>query len=239
MTYKIALERDELNDRLGGGLPEGAVCVVEGEYGSGKSVLTERLTYGFLKNHLRVAVVSTELTTMQFIEQMHSLDYPVEEFLFDQRLLFLPVYPILGHRGKKGDLLHRLVSARRMYEQDVIVIDAYSTLLRQWAKSIENAPGIDVTGGVEETLYLFKLLSMRGKTVVLTIQPGDVDPHVVDILRANADVYLNTKFEMAGGGVSRYILVRRFERAERAVADIIPFRVEPKSGFIVEIKSVS
>ena len=51
------LERDELADRLGGGLPKGALCVIEGEYGTGKSIILERMLYGFLKNNARVSVV--------------------------------------------------------------------------------------------------------------------------------------------------------------------------------------
>lgn len=238
MVYKIHLERDELNERFGGGIPEGALVVIEGEYGSGKSVLVERLLYGFLRNHLRVTVVSTELTTLHFIEQMHSLDYPVEEYLLDQRLLFLPVYPIIGYRGKKTDLLERLVKAKRMYEQDVIIIDAYSTLLKQWIKSVDGSD-LDPMTGVEETLFLFKLLTARGKTIVLSMEPGEVPTDISSILRAAADVYMTLKVDLTGGTVGRYVFVRRFERAEKAVADIVPFRVEPKTGFIVEIKSVS
>jgi archaeal flagellar protein FlaH len=239
VVYKIGLERDELEGRFGGGFPEGALVIVEGEYGCGKSVLAERLVYGFLQNHVKVSFVSTELTTLHFIDQMHSLDYPIEEFTLDKRLLFLPVYPILGHRGKKADLLERLVNAKRMYEQDVIVIDAYSTLLKQWMKSVEDDPTVEPMDGMEETLYLFKLLAARGKTIILTMDPGDVHDELSSVLRAAADVYLNVRLSTAGGAVERSVMVRRFERAEAAVSDIVPFRVEPKAGFIVEIKSVS
>lgn len=239
LVYKIGLERDELHQRLGGGIPEGALVVVEGEYGSGKSVLIERLLYGFLQNHLTVSLVSTELTTLHFIEQMHSLDYPVEEFILDQRLLFLPVYPILGHRGNKNDLIERLLNAKRMYEQDVVVIDCFSSLLKQWVKAVSKDPKVDPMTGVEEALFLFKLLNAQGKTIIVSMEPGEVDPEITAILRASADVYLSLKVDTTGGTVNRSVFVRRFERAEANVADIIPYRVEPKAGFIVEIKSVS
>ena len=239
MSYHFGLERDELENRLGGGLPKGALVVVEGEYGSGKSVLFERILYGLLRNRVRCTFVSTELTTLHFIEQMYSLDYPVEEYVLDLRLLFLPVYPILGHRGSKNDLISRLLGAKRMYEQDVIVIDTYSSLVRNWVRAASRDPDVDVAAGIDETLYLFKLLTTRGKTVVLGLEPGELDEELVSRLRATADVYLTTKIENSGGAVTRSLFVRRFERAESNVADIVPFRVEPKTGFIVEIKSVS
>jgi archaeal flagellar protein FlaH len=239
MVYRFHLDRDELADRLGGGLPKGALAVVEGEFGTGKSILSQRIVYGLLKNSCRVSYVSTELTTLHFIEQMHTLDYPVEEFIFNRSLLFLPVYPVLGFRGKKTDLMDRLLNAKRMYESDVIVIDAFSSIVKDWWRSSPTLSDQEKTGIIEDALYLFKLLNAKGKTVVLTFQPGDVPDDISGVLKGAADAYLTTKLDSVGGVVSRSIFVRRFGRAEKAVADIVPFRVEPKTGFIVEIKSVS
>jgi archaeal flagellar protein FlaH len=239
MTYRFTLDRDELSDRLGGGLPSGALVVIEGEYGTGKSIVLERIMYGLLKNEAKVTAVSTELTTLHFIEQMHSLDYPVEEHIFDRSLLFLPVYPVLGFRGRKVDLMDRLLNAKKMYESDVICIDAFSQLVKDWTRSQTGMSDSQKVERIEDALYLFKLLNAKGKTVVLTLQPGDMPEEIASVLKSAADCYLTLKLDMVGGVVSRSIFVRRFERAAKNVADIVPFRVEPKTGLIVEIKSVS
>lgn len=240
MTYGIHLERDELASRLGGGIPEGALVVIEGEYGTGKSIVVERLLYGFLENQHSVSFVSTELTTLHFIEQMHSLDYRVEEHLLDRGLLFLPVYPVLGFRGDKVDLMDRLLNARRMYENDIICIDAFSSLVKSWMKAVP-ASAVDntVVSRLEDVLYLFKLLNARGKTVILTLQPGDIPEETASALKAAADVYITLNLDVVGGIVSRSLFIRRFERAEKNVSDVINYRVDPKVGFVVEIKSVS
>lgn len=239
MVYRFNLDRDELADRLGGGLPNGALVVIEGEFGTGKSIVVQRMVYGLLKNSSRVSYVSTELTTLHFIEQMHTLDYSVEEYIFSRSLLFLPVYPVLGFRGQKTDLMDRLLNAKKMYESDVIVIDAFSSIVKDWWRSAAELTEDQKREHIEDALYLFKLLNAKGKAVVLTFQPGDVTEDISGVLKAAADAYLTCKVESIGGVVSRSIFVRRFGRAEKAVADIIPFRVEPKTGFIVEIKSVS
>lgn len=240
MVYRINLDRDELSDRLGGGLPHGSLVIIEGEFGTGKSILLQRLLYGLLHNGSKVTVVSTELTTLHFIEQMASLEYPVDEHIFSRSLLFLPVYPVLGFRGRKTDLMDRLLNAKKMYESDVIAIDAFSQLVKDWVKALgTEADERFKEERIEDALYLFKLLNAKGKTVVLTLQPGDMPEDVASALKAAADVYLSLKLDSVGGVVSRSIFVRRFSRAEKNVADIVPFRVEPKSGFIVEIKSVS
>lgn len=240
MTYRINLERDELSDRLGGGIPHGSLVIIEGEFGTGKSILLQRLLYGLLKNQAKVTVVSTELTTLHFIEQMHSLEYAVDEHIFNRSLLFLPVYPVLGFRGRKTDLMDRLLNAKRMYDSDVIAIDAFSQLVKDWVKALgADADERFKEERIEDALYLFKLLNAKGKSVILTLQPGDMPDDIASALKAAADVYLSLRLDSVGGVVSRSIFVRRFSRAEKNVADIVPFRVEPKSGFIVEIKSVS
>jgi flagellar protein FlaH len=238
--YQFHLERDELASRLGGGMPEGALVVVEGEFGTGKSILVERLLYGFLANKHSVTLVSTELTTLHFIEQMHSLDYQVEEFLLNRNLLFLPVYPVLGFRGGKVDLMDRLLNAKRMYESDVVCIDAFSSLVKDWVRAVPKGTSQNaIVSRIEDALYLFKLLNANGKTVILTLQPGDMPEEIASVLKAAADVYMTLKIDVVGNVVSRSLFVRRFERAEKSVSDIVNYRVEPKVGFVVEIKSVS
>lgn len=235
--FKFNVERDELAERMGGGIPEGALMVVEGEYGTGKSILLQRLVYGLLENKHTVTYISTELTTLNFIEQMYSLDYPIEESILQEKLIFIPVYTVLGYRSPKDDMLQRLLKARRMYRKDIIAVDAFSNLLKNWIKALP--PGTDVTNKVEEAVYFFKLLNAQGKTVILTVEQGEVSEEVIQLLRSAADIYLSTRMDVVGNSVSRSVLVRRFARASRGVGDVINFRVEPKTGFIVEIKSVS
>ncbi|HVL48449.1 MAG TPA: ATPase domain-containing protein [Candidatus Thermoplasmatota archaeon] len=235
--YRFTLERDELADRLGGGLPEGSLIVIEGEYGAGKSILLQRFLYGLLKNDVSVTLVSTELTTLHFIEQMYSLDYPVEESILEHKLLFLPVYPVLGFRGRKDDMLERLLAAKKMYSFDVIAIDAFSSLLKSYLKAVGDR--VDSTSKLEEALYMFKLLNARGRTIILTLEPADLQEEMASMLKAAADIYLQVRLEVVGNNVSRSLLVKRFGRAEKTVGDVVPFRVEPKVGLVVEIKSVS
>ena len=39
-------ERDRLNKELGGGIPPGSIVLVEGDYGAGKSAMSQRFAYG-------------------------------------------------------------------------------------------------------------------------------------------------------------------------------------------------
>ncbi len=237
MSFRFKIDRDELEERLGGTIPDGALIVIEGENGGGKSILSQRLIYGFLKNGTSLAYVSTEMTTLHFLEQMSSLDYGVDEFVLNGQLVFVPVFPILGYRGRRDDLLDRLVRARKMFTREVVVVDAFSNILKNYVNAVKGRTSI--LAKMDEALYTFKLLNAQGKTIILTIDPDEIDPEFANVLRSAADVLITGKIDAVGGNVSRTLFIRRFSRAQGAVADQIPFRVEPKAGFIVEIKSVS
>ena len=80
--YSLGLEdRDRLNKELGGGIPPGSIVLVEGAYGAGKSVTSQRFLYGICQEGNTVTYLSTEFTTSGFIQQMHSLDYDVVDLL--------------------------------------------------------------------------------------------------------------------------------------------------------------
>ena len=114
----IKLETDELDRRLGGGIPENALILIEGEEGSGKSVLTQRLAYGLLKNGIDVTFVSTELTTRSFIKQLHSFNYRILPYMLKLKLVFIPVFPVIS-KSIKGNLLKKLIEAKQLYQNSI------------------------------------------------------------------------------------------------------------------------
>ncbi len=135
LDFKV--NRDELSERLGGGLPRGSLIVVEAPYGAGKSILTQRILYGLLKNHHTAGIVSTELTTLGFIEQMRSLDYAVEGELLSGDLLFLPVYPLVAKRQLPHDLLARLQAAEELFQKEIVIIDTFSKLITEQQRAFQ------------------------------------------------------------------------------------------------------
>src|SRR5690606_39423514 len=66
----ISSGNDELDSRIGGGLPSGSVTLIEGGSGSGKSVLAEQIVWGALRDGLRAAIFTSENTVKSLIRQM-------------------------------------------------------------------------------------------------------------------------------------------------------------------------
>ena len=232
----FALERDDLCERLGGAMPSGALIVLEGEYGAGKSILAQRLAYGLVHNASTVAYVSTELTTQGFLAQMESLEYDVEASMLEERLVFIPAYPLLGHRAPREDLLRRIVQARRMYTRDVIVFDAFSKFLADHVRTVGGGRG--ALDQVEAVLFHFKRLTSMGKTIILTFEKNQVQEAVTALFKEAADALVSLQFELIGNTAARRVVVHRLSRAAGRFGDVIGFRVEPGVGIVIEIKSV-
>jgi flagellar protein FlaH len=225
-VYSISLESDELSEKMGGGLPKGSIVLIEGEEGSGRSVISQRLCYGLVSNDHSVTFISTESTMRNFIDQMYSLDYKIADHLPCRRLIFIPVYPLLGEAKPRGGFLSRLVNSPQLYTTDVIIIDTLSSLV-----------GSDIReNSCLAFLSFLKKLTSMGKTIIMTAEKGQKD---LEHLRLASDIYAVLNLKMSGDGMQRTLQIKRFSRARSKVDEIIGFRIEPKIGMVIEITEVS
>jgi len=228
-VFRFALERDGLHRQLGGGIPKGTIMILTGKDGTGKSAISQRFVYGFLRHELKCTVISTELTTKGFIDQMESLNYSVKEDLMSRRLAFVPVFPLLGQARKRGDFLGRLIQSPQLFSADVIVIDTFSALIKY---------DIDEDRAFE-ALSFFKKLCGQSKTFILTFDTEDLSDRVLAPFRSVSDIFIELKKEVMESSVEHLMYVTRFGTAQAPVSNAIGFRIEPTAGFIVDITMVS
>ncbi len=226
--YSIEIEKDELGRRLGGGIAEGTFTIIEGPDGSGKSVLSQRITYGLLKNGHTVTYISTELSTKDFMKQMNSLGYNITKYLIWRKLLFVPVFPPSVDNLKiKKDLVDRLIKAEFLFVKDVTIIDSFNFMVPDGRLD-------------EKTLFNFtnfiQKLNEKGRSVIITYDPHTLDENIKETFRELADNYLELKTEVVGDDIKNIIYVRRW-KSTRDFSRVIKFRVEPKFGIIIDISS--
>src|SRR4030065_1822288 len=90
----------EVDDKLGGGIPLGSLCLIEGHSDAGKSVMCQHLTNGTLVNgQISVAYYTTENSVRSLISQMESLAMNVlDHFLADR----LRIFPLTFHNSMPG-----------------------------------------------------------------------------------------------------------------------------------------
>jgi len=225
---KIQIPNDELHRRLGGGIPAGSIVLVEGDRGTGKSILSQRLLYGFLKNNYTATYVSSQYTTPEFINQMESLGYGIIQDLIKRRLLFVSMYPLLVGLSDRKKFLSRFVGEPRLWKTDVMIIDSLSALI---------PAELDEDEIRAFSLHL-KRVSSLGKVVIMTLNPGDVDPDFLKILEEASSLLIRLSVKVFGGDLKNSATIVKYNNAMGIFQKIIPFRVEPKVGFIVEIAAV-
>jgi flagellar protein FlaH len=227
--YKIELERDGLHRNLGGGFPKGAIVLMVGKHGAGKSAVSQRLLYGFLKNGHSVTMVSTEFTTKAFLDQMKSLDYNVVNYLLNRELMFIPVYPLIGKAIGREDFLGRVMNSKQLYERDIVFFDTFSALVKT---------DIDEER-VIKCLAFFKKLAGMNKTIILTVDDGELPEPIIAPFKSDADIVISLQTRMIEGATTRSLFVNRYVQSIMPIVEVTGFRIEPKVGFIIDITTVA
>ncbi len=226
---KFKIARDELDKKLGGGFPNGSLIIIDGEHGTGKSILLQRIAYGLLENGHSVTFVSTQFTTRDFISQMYSLNFPVLPYLASNRLLFISVYPLISET-KQGDFFFtKLMETKDLYNSDVLIIDTLSSIIKY---NKDNQKVSDLIG-------FFKRITGTGKTIAVSVNINDLNEDTLGVLRSSAHIYISTKQKTIGDNIKQSIVVNKYLSAQDSYTTITNFRIVPKIGFIIEISSVA
>ena len=226
--YEFTLEQDSLSNAMGARLPNRSLWMVQGEVGSGKSLVSQRLIYGLLENGSKILVVTTELTTRGWIEQMESIGYPVTDYIASGMLMVFSRFGVIAE-AKEGVDLFDVLESDAVEKADVVVIDSASSLIPE---------------GIEPSQYLTSLQKLRkicseSRSLLLTVDPTEMDGKLLHKLRSSCEVLLDLNAGFVGGEIKRTIVVTRFLRAAGLVQASVGWRVEPYMGFIVDITAVS
>jgi flagellar protein FlaH len=245
--FSIGLkERDRLNKELGGGIPPGSIVLVEGDYGAGKSAISQRFAYGLCEEGHSVTMLSTELTVGSFLDQMHSLDYDMVEHMLDENVLFLHADIGDGNtfsgddqQEDRKDLLKRLMEAEVMWETDVVIIDTFDAILRNDPKFEALVRENEERQAALEIISYFRDVISQGKVIMLTVDPSTLDEEAIGPFRAIADVFLELQMVEVGNDVRRQINVMRFAGMGEQVGDTIGFSVRSGTGIVIESRSVA
>ena len=226
--YEFTLEQDSLSNAMGARLPNRSLWMIQGEVGSGKSLVSQRLIFGLLENGSKVLVVTTELTTRGWIEQMESLGYPVTEHIAKGKLLVFSRFGVIAD-VKEGVDLFDVLESEAVEKSDVIVVDSASALMPTGLESNEQLAA----------LQKLRKVCSESRSLLLTVDPTEMDHKLLHKLRSSCEVLLDMNAGFVGGEIKRTIVVTRFLRAAGPVQASVGWRVEPYMGFIVDITAVS
>ncbi|MEE6211118.1 ATPase domain-containing protein [Salarchaeum sp. III] len=242
--YELGLDtRDRVNAQLGGGLPAGSLGILEGEHGSGKSVITQRFAYGICETGSTVTYVSTEETAASFIDQMESLDYGVVKHLTRENMLFLHADVDTTNTFSDVDaqrpLLQRLMDAETMWNSDVIIFDGFDSILLHdphYESIRERGDEDDV---MQNLISFFRKITSQGKTILLTVNPESLTDAALRPVRDVSDIYLTLSSEEVGNGIRRQMVVKKFAGMGNQVDDTIGYEVQTGRGLTIVTRTVA
>ena len=226
--FPFVLETDSLADSMGSRLPNRSIYVVQGDVGSGKSLMGQRLSYGLAENGVKVLVITTELTTRGWIEQMESIGYGVTEFIRTGQLMVFSRFGTIAE-ALPNIGIQQVLASEAVSKADIVIIDSASSLMPD---------DLDDNGRFKLMQNLRRITS-EGRSIMLCVDENEMDSKLLHTLRASSEIVLDMKTAMIGGEIKRNIVVTRYLRAAGPVQSSIGWRVEPSMGFIVDITAVS
>lgn len=217
--HLISTGNPELDKKMGGGIPEGSLTLIEGQSEAGKSVLTQQLVWGALQHGKRVAYYTTENTIRSLMRQMSSLSLDITDFFLLGRINIYPIVSAPSEEESRGLLQAVLRHMAKMTERDVLAFDSLSVF-------VTNIPE-------QDTLTFFTALKNicdENKTLLLTMHSYAFGEAMFVRLRSICDAYLRLRVREIGNQLLKEMEVAKVRGADRSTGNVIAFDVEPGIG---------
>ena len=217
----ISTGNDELDKKIGGGIPLRSLSLVEGQPDSGKSVLTQQMVWGSLKKGCSAVVFTTENTVKSLVTQMESLNLDIMDYLLLSRLWIYPIDTKKTRRSLSAGLLPMLESYANK-GIDVAIIDSLTYYVTH--------------ATMEEVLSFFeecKRLSNKGMGIICVAHSYAFDENAMVRLGSMCDAHMRLRIETMGSKMIKILEVAKVRGADLNTGNIISFDVEPHWGIRV------
>ncbi len=223
MYYSFKIDGDELDKRMGGGLYVGQLVTISGDNSSGKTLLSLRLSYGFLKNGLNIAYVSSQLPVREFVSLSDALGYSIFNQMISGTFTFIT--PVFLMRKARKATIDELLENETILKKNILVIDS---LLPSMYSDFE-------INSFMEKMRKFS----ENRIVIMTVNPSNFDEHSQIRINQLSTTLIALHSTDIGTIKKHFIDLIKYPMAVKTIQQSIPFRVEPGRGLIVEISSVS
>lgn len=218
----------DIAEALGGGLKENSLVIIEGESGTGKSVLSQHIAYGILQGRgAKVAYYSTEYNTFDLMDRMAAMGLDVDGDVVTDRLRVF--------RVGTGPVVRDAFQALRR------LVNHLAGLPEEFGVVFFDSPSWFMTHADPMTKINFLITCKQfcdaGRTIVLV-----VDSHVFEkrsLARAYAvsDYYLRLRNydTMLETGqmelrIVKRLLVSKLGGVHRQGAEEVKFEIRPRVG---------
>ena len=220
MVVPVGMDRDDLDQMLGGGLPRSSIVLIEGRKGSGVEQFVQRLTYGFLQNDVGVTYISTENATSDFIKQMYGSGFMMANHLLGKKILYIPIDSLIRKERAMAGYIDRFIRSPKLLNE-VIIIDRLSTM---------TANDLDENGHLKLLSYL-KGAVTKDRTVILVT---DEKQNGIETIREEARARMSLSVIEDGPETTHSIHVLKYPESVPEAKQEILFKIEPGLGMVVQ-----
>jgi flagellar protein FlaH len=220
----ISTGNSELDKRIADGLPLQSLTLIEGENDTGKSVLTQQIMHGAMKQGLSVDLFTTENTSRSFVKQMESMSLDISEYFAWGYLRVFPLH-VVGFEWTKEEMdnvLTCLIGSIAHSRAEVAIIDSL-TLFTEYVDT--------------DTILSFftncKTLVDRGKTILITLHTYAFEEDTLVRIRSISDAHITMKRAMVGDKFVMVLEVQKVRGARKTTGNLVSFEVHPGYGMKV------
>ena len=215
----ISCGNPEIDKRLGGGIPRKSLVLIEGQSDSGKSVLTQQLVWGSLKEGCTVSVLTTENTVKSLIVQMQSLNLDILDYCLLSRLKIYPLKAMKARSGVDKALLALLNAVRLQEGRDLVIVDSLTSFIAHSSPEQVIAFFEDCKTGCNE-----------GTTIAVVAHSYAFDEAMLVRISSMCDAHLRLRVENLGDRLMKILEVAKIRGAHMSTGNVISFDVEPGWG---------
>lgn len=216
----ISTGSSEIDKKMGGGIPEGSLILIEGSSNAGKSVVTQQLLYGALNSGARCVLYTTENTPRSLFRQMQSLSLDILDFYLLGSFNAYPVPAAMSPESANTafhKLLDHMSGLRGKF--DVVFIDSLTSFVAQMPESATLQFLTAVKGLVDENMTIF-----------FTLHTFAFDEAMFMRIRSLCDAHLRLRVEEMGDKLVKVLEVAKVRGADKTTGNIISFDVDPGLG---------
>ncbi len=219
---------DEIDKKLGEGIPLGSLVLIEGENDTGKSVLCQQMCYGGLNQMYRIAYYSTENTIKSMLAQMDSLSLDISDFYAWGYFRIYPVHleGVEWTSTQMKGTLHLLMTHIRNIRERIVMVDSL-TMFTTYSDE----------DNILEFLTSLKNLCDKGYTILITLHQHAFKEDTLVRIRSACDCHLFLRKEQLTDRYISVMEVSKIRGAKKSTGNIVSFEVQP--GFGLKIIPIS
>ena len=215
----VSTGNPEIDKKIGGGIPEGSLSLIEGQSDAGKSVLVQQLVWGALSEGFRILYYTTEDTTRSLLRQMDSLSLSITDHFLLGKINIYPVPSALTEDQSLTVFNKLLNHLSRQRNYDIAVMDSLTSF-------VSHVPE-------QETLSFFtacKSICDLDRTLLITLHSYAFDEAMFIRIRSICAAHLRLRIEEIGDQLVKVLEVAKIRGAEKTTGNIVSFDVEPGLG---------